>query len=186
MDMTRVLGIMGSPRKRGNTHLLLERVLAGAESAGAETGLVLLGDIDIRECTGCHSCWRTGSCAIADGMNGIFPRIAEADVIVFGTPVYWFACSGLMKLFIDRLVYFNGPDTRQRIKGKRAAVVIPFEDTAEETVRPVIEFFDSCFRYMELVPAGRLVAPGVTVRGEVAEDEALIALAEEMGKGLVG
>lgn len=184
--MTRVLGIMGSPRKRGNTHLLLERVLAGAESAGAETGLVMLGDLAIHDCLGCHVCWRTGSCAIGDDMNGLYPRIAEADVLVFGTPVYWFACSGLMKMFIDRLVYFNGPDTRHIIRGKRAAVVVPFEDTAEETVRPVIEFFDTCFRYMEIIPAGRLVAPGVTVRGEVADNGVLMSRAEDMGKGLIG
>ena len=52
-----MLGIVGSPRKNGNTHVLVSRILEGARDAGAEAETVLLGDLTVQECDGCHACW---------------------------------------------------------------------------------------------------------------------------------
>ena len=56
--MPKILGIVGSPRKKGNTHILVSKMLEGAEAEGAETDILLLGKLEIRECTGCHACWK--------------------------------------------------------------------------------------------------------------------------------
>ena len=64
--MKKVLGIVGSPRKKGNTHILVSRILEGAETEGATTDLVLLSKLKIRECNGCHACWKGNSCAKRD------------------------------------------------------------------------------------------------------------------------
>ena len=68
--MKKVLGIIGSPRKKGNTHQLVSRILEGARSAGADTELVLLDDLTIRECIGCNICWGGKSCSRSDDMTG--------------------------------------------------------------------------------------------------------------------
>ena len=99
-----VLGVVGSPRRNGNTHILVSRVLDGAGEAGALTDLVFLGDLTIGECDGCHVCWRGKPCSKCDSMNDLYPRISDSDVLVFGTPVYWFGPTALMQAFLDRFV----------------------------------------------------------------------------------
>ncbi len=92
--------------------------------AGAATELLFLCDFNIRECDGCHVCWKTGTCAKKDDMAGLYPKVIESDVIVFGTPVYWYGPTALMKGFIDRFVYFNC-DRNDRVRGKRGVVGLP-------------------------------------------------------------
>ena len=183
--MTRVLGIVGSPRRNGNTDVLVSRVLEGAAQAGAKVDTLFLADHAIRECDGCHLCWQGQHCPRADDMAQIFPRIIEANAFVFGTPVYWYGPTGLMKLFIDRFVFFNTPGNRGLIAGKPAAVVVPYEDTDPETVRPVVEFFERCFQYLQIRPGGALTVPGVTARGEVSKKPDVLQAAFDLGCSLV-
>ncbi len=101
----KILAINGSPRgPRGNTDRILQPFLEGAQSAGAEVETVYLKDMDIRHCLGCFSCWtRTpGVCVHKDDMAAMLPRLRQADVIIYATPLYVFAVSGLMKDFMDR------------------------------------------------------------------------------------
>jgi hypothetical protein len=110
----KVLGVVGSPRKNGNTHILVSRILEGAEKQGAAAETIFLNDLNIRECNGCHACWRGKRCSKKDDMRDIYPKIIESDVIVFGTPVYWYGPTALMKGFMDRFVYFNCPENRKK------------------------------------------------------------------------
>ena len=126
--MAQILGLNGSPRKRGNTSILVAEVLRGAAEAGATTEAVSLGGLNIRECDGCHVCWSGRECPKADDMLDLYRRIGAADVIVFGTPVYWYGPTALMKALIDRCVYFNCPENRPLVRGTAAALVIPFEE----------------------------------------------------------
>jgi multimeric flavodoxin WrbA len=166
--MKKVLGIIGSPRKKGNTHLLVEKVLEGARVTGAKTEAIFLGDLAIRECDGCHVCWNQKPCSKKDDMVGIYQKIAQSDVVVFGTPVYWYGPTALMKGLIDRFVFYNCPENRKLINGKAAVLVIPFEEEDPETVAPLLTFFEKSLSYLEMTIAGRIIAPGVTKRGEVA------------------
>ena len=79
-------------------------------------------------------------------MLGIYPKIIESDAIIFGTPVYWYGPTALMKAFIDRFVFFNCPENRTKIKGKKAVIAVPFEEENPDTARPVVEFFENCLR----------------------------------------
>jgi len=184
--MTRVLGIMGSPRRNGNTHVLLAKVLEGAKAAGAVTELVLLNDLTIRECDGCHACWADRDCGKCDDMNALYAKIVESDALVLGTPVYWYGPTALMKAFIDRLVYFNCPKHRQFIRGKTAAVVIPFEEPTPRTAEPVARFFRKCVRYLEMRFAGCILVPGVTKKGDVRKVPRALSEAYELGLRLGG
>ena len=180
----KILGVVGSPRKNGNTHVLVEEILAGARDGGAETAILLLGNMAIRECDGCHVCWTGKECCKNDDMNGVYARIVESDVLVFGTPVYWYGPTALMKAFIDRFVYFNCPANRTQVRGRSAALAIPYEDESPDTVAPVVEFFRRCFDYLEMKLVGRIIVPGVTRRGEVSQKADRMAEAHELGRVL--
>jgi multimeric flavodoxin WrbA len=102
----KVVGICGSPR-RGNTEWMLRRLLEAVARMGAETELILLRRKNIKSCNGCLTCEeggkaRKGVCTIHDDMQEIYPKLMEADCLVFGTPVYFEMLSGLLKTFIDR------------------------------------------------------------------------------------
>jgi multimeric flavodoxin WrbA len=183
--MKRILGIVGSPRKNGNTHLLVSKILEGAGEAGASVECLFLGDLNIKECDGCHVCWQGKGCSKKDDMNFIYPKLIESDVIVFGTPVYWYGPTALMKAFIDRFVYFNCPENREKIKGKPAVIVVPFEDTIPETAALLEQFFEKCFEYLEMNLINRLIVPGVTKKGEVLKHKKYIEEALKLGRGLV-
>jgi multimeric flavodoxin WrbA len=184
--MKKVLGLVGSPRKNGNTHVLVATMLEGAGSAGAATELLLLGDLRIRECDGCHACWSGKPCTKNDDMNALYPRIGESDVIIFGTPVYWYGPTALMKAFIDRLVYFNCPENRKLIAGKQAAIAAPLEENDAQGAALLLTFFEKCFAYLEMDLAGSIIVPGVTRRGEVREKVDCMTRARELGRRLAG
>ncbi len=176
-----VLGLMGSPRKNGNTDILVSKVLEGARSKGASTQIIHLGDLRIRECDGCHACWVGKHCVKNDDMNQLYSDISQSDLLVLGTPVYWYGPTALMKVLIDRMVYFNAPQNRKLIRGKSVIIVIPFEETNRETVNPVIDFFRRCSNYLELNIVAELIAPGLSRKGEVDEKVDVKNAAFELG-----
>ncbi len=110
----KVLALNGSPRRRtGATSRLLEALLAGMAEAGAATELVQLADLELRSCLGCYTCWvaTPGECVFRDrdGMARVVRAWRDADLVVFGTPLYHFSMTGLMKNFLDRLLPESEP-----------------------------------------------------------------------------
>ncbi|MCC7572295.1 MAG: flavodoxin family protein [Candidatus Methanofastidiosum sp.] len=182
--MTKVLGIIGSPRRNGNTHILVNRVLEGAENQGAETGSLFLNDFIIKECDGCHACWKGLECAKKDDMNGFYQKIIDSDILVFGTPVYWYGPTAIMKAFIDRFVYFNCPENREKIRGKSAVVTIPFEEDDEKASLATVEIFEKSFGYLEMNLTDVLLAPGVGEKGAILEKKIILERAYNIGKML--
>ncbi len=180
----KILAIMGSPRKGGNTDLLLQKLTEGAISNGAKVYTIFLADLKIRECDGCHACWKGHNCCKKDDMLGLYEKIADSDAIVFGTPVYWFGPTALMKAFIDRFVYFNCPENRTKIKGKAAAAVIPFEDDDPDTVKPLVMLFEKSFEYLELRLIGSVIAAGVGEKGDILKKPDRLNEAFELGRRL--
>jgi multimeric flavodoxin WrbA len=183
--MKKVLGVIGSPRRKGNTHILVSRILEGATSEGAVVEHLLLRDLKILECDGCHACWKGRRCSKNDDMIGVYSKIAESDALVFGTPVYWYGPTALMKGFIDRFVYFNCPKNREKIKGKRAAIAVPFEEEMDEAAELVVAFFERSLEYLEMELVGKVLVPGVTRRGEIKKRKERLREGYELGKRLV-
>jgi multimeric flavodoxin WrbA len=113
----KILAINGSPRgRRSNTDRILQPFLEGAREAGAETETVYLKDLKINHCLGCFTCWTKtpGVCVHKDDMAALFPKVRQADVVVYATPLYVFTVSGLMKDFMDRLLPLADPHIVQR------------------------------------------------------------------------
>ena len=183
--MKTILGIVGSPRKGGNTDVLVSRILEGARDQGARAERISLAEFRISECDGCYACWEgKHECSQADDMNGLYPRIAGADAIVFGTPVYWFGPTALMKCFLDRFVYFTCPANRKKIQKKIGVLAVPFGDTAEAAADPVVEFFARCFDTLGMRLFDKILVPGVTEPGEVRARKPVMAKCHELGRRL--
>jgi multimeric flavodoxin WrbA len=180
----RILGVIGSPRKRGNTHLLVSRILDGAKEEGAVTETLFLNDLNIRECDGCHACWRGKQCSKKDDMNTVYPKIMQSDIIIFGTPVYWYGPTALMKCFIDRFVYFNCPGNRAKIRNKSGVIVVPFEEETPKTDDLLVSFFKKSLQYLEIKLIGKILVPGVSRRGDIIKKVDRLDEAYTLGKRL--
>ena len=128
----KVLGIVGSARKGGNTEIMVEEALAAAREAGADTDMVTVAGKDIKGCDGCSTCQKTGVCHIKDDMQPIYKKMEEADAILLGTPVYFYGVTSQTKAIMDRTILFRRNDT---LKGKVAAPIITVRRIGEGATR---------------------------------------------------
>jgi multimeric flavodoxin WrbA len=101
-----VLGISSSPRKGGNTDLLLDEFLRGAAEAGGQTEKICLREYHIHPCTQCDFCITRGQCYQRDDMAGIYPKLLGTDCLALATPIYFMAHTAQAKLMIDRCQAF--------------------------------------------------------------------------------
>lgn len=100
--MVRIMGIVGSPRKEGNTENLVKEALKAAGDTGAEIELVRLGSAEIEPCVACDICKATGECAIYDDMGEILEKMVKADGFIIGSPVYFGNVTSQLKMLMDR------------------------------------------------------------------------------------
>lgn len=127
----KILILMGSPRKEGNTAQLTEPFINEAKALGAEVETVWLYGMNIQGCISCRSCqkeWDKINCAIKDDMGIIFDKVQNADIIVLATPIYSWYCTAPMKAVLDRLVYgmnkYYGDEVGPSLfEGKKMAII---------------------------------------------------------------
>ena len=98
----KILGVMGSPRLEGNTDLLLDEVLRGAQSQGAETEKIIVSELEIAPCRECYGCLDDGNCVVLDDMEDIYPKLLGADVVIIASPIFFYALTAQIKALIDR------------------------------------------------------------------------------------
>ncbi len=110
----KVLALNGSPRmKASSTYHIIKPLIEGMEAAGAETEVIHIHKLNLEACIGCYTCWvkTPGECVYKDkdGMAAALESYAAADLVIFGTPLYHFNMSGIMKTFIDRTLPLHEP-----------------------------------------------------------------------------
>ncbi|HHY00560.1 MAG TPA: flavodoxin family protein [Methanothermobacter sp.] len=96
------MGIVGSPRKKGNTNYLVKEALKAAGKLGVETELINIGDVEIEPCVACDICKSTGECAIYDDVPNLLGKLADSQGVIFGSPVYFGSMTSQLKMLIDR------------------------------------------------------------------------------------
>ena len=106
----KIMAFNGSPRKKWNTAMMLEKALEGAASQGAETSLIHLYDLNFKGCISCFECKTKdgksyGKCAVKDDMTSIYAMVREADAIILGAPIYFGDVTGEMRSFMERLLF---------------------------------------------------------------------------------
>ena len=113
-----VLGISGSPRKGGNTDIIIQEALKAAQEEGAKTKLIRLSDYELEPCNACGTCHKTKNCVINDDAEKIYQEIAKADGVILGCPSYFQGVTAQMKTFIDRIGYLCLARGRKDFEGK--------------------------------------------------------------------
>jgi len=177
----KILALIGSPRKGGNTDILVDQILQGSKTIGHTSEKLYLYDYEISPCIDCRKCKKGDYvCTANDGMQEIYPKMQAADLIIFGTPLYWFGPTGKMKLIMDRMRPFaaNG-----KLKGKRGVVVVP---SGGETkfCKPLIEMFRLTFDYLGIEFAGKVLAQAFD-KGEIRQNQEALKKAHEFGISLL-
>ena len=105
----KILAVCCSPRSGGNTEILMKEALRGAKESGATTELLSIAKMDIKPCQACGACRKTGECSIQDDMQKIYPKLLEADGIIFGVPVYILSMCAQAKIVLDRTYALGRP-----------------------------------------------------------------------------
>jgi len=108
----KVLGICFSPRKDGNSEILLREALKGSQECSAKTEFVSLRKKNIAPCIACLKCMENGVCAQEDDMQDLYPKLLKADGLIFASPVYFYSISGTAKIFLDRAFALRSPELR--------------------------------------------------------------------------
>ena len=193
MNKVKILGVGGSPRKSGNTDILLDIFLKGAESAGAETKKVLLRKYSIESCIGCEACRKAGTCTqFHDGMDLLYPEIEEAKGLILGSPTYNYNITSSMKSFIDRLYpYYNFTDDRPRRyssklagQGRKAIVFSVCEQLEIAEMGFALEALEMPLEALGYEEIEKFPVTGYFDRGAVSKDAEFLMKAFEAGKKL--
>ena len=98
----KIVGILGSPRKGGNTEVLLDVALEEAQKNGVVIDKISLKDKSIAPCDGCLGCIKTGECVIEDDGQEVYKKMLEAEGIIWATPVYFWSMTSHTKTLMDR------------------------------------------------------------------------------------
>jgi multimeric flavodoxin WrbA len=179
----RVLAFVGSPRIGGNTDILIDEVLRGAEETGAVTDKVYLGRCTIAPCHACDACADTGICIQRDDMDDMLSRMGQSDVWVLGTPVYWWGASAQFKLFLDRwYAPWHNTKTKEVFRDKKIVLVVTLGDSNPATADPTLGMFERALAYVGLDLTATVLAPGVHALGEVSAHAELMQKAREAGR----
>jgi multimeric flavodoxin WrbA len=190
--MTDVLALFSSPRKSGNSEVLLESVLQGVESSGGQVKRVRLAELNIHSCIGCGGCDKTGICVVEDDMTSLYDLIIQADRIILASPIYFYGITAQAKAFVDRnqalwnrkrLLKESGqrlgmPDRKGYLVSVAATHGSRVFEGAVLTMKYVYDAMDVSY-------GGDFLVKGVEDRGEMKKDLKTLAEAEKFGRAIM-
>jgi len=185
-ESPRVVVVNGSPRPKGNTSILAERLCSGVCDGGASVDVFRLNDLTIRPCQACGACGQSieANCVIDDDMQLIYSAIRAADSLVIASPIYWWSVSAQTKLFVDRCEALGGPEG-SALRDKSIGVILVYggKDAVSSGAVNAIRAFQDAFRYLEsdLV---NIVHGSAWEAGAVRENVRLMSESYDLGQKL--
>ena len=165
--MKKVLGIVGSPRRGGNTDLLVDEILKGAKEKNLETEKISLYKLTINPCDGCNVCFKNddGNCKHKDDFSTLKEKMEESNTWIISTPIYWWGPTAITKAFIDRWYQHN--ITRNFFENKNMILVIASGGGSESYSRHVVGMMEDIASYVGLTLKEKIICTGVSKRGDV-------------------
>ena len=180
----RITAISSTPRRGGNSDILVDRVVAAALDRGARATKISVAALNLAPCTACDACLDAYEtpCVIDDDANSILDEIRQSDAIVFGTPIYNFTVSAQLKLLLDRMYALGGPDGWDALAGRRIGVLLTYadENRAESGVENAIGMFRDMARFLKVGIEG-IIEAQCNKPGEVLDIPEALAAAEQLG-----
>ena len=188
----KTLALLGSPRRGGNTEVLLDSVVRGVVAAGSEVELIRLSELDIQPCINCGGCDKTGCCILKDEMTPLYDKLLAADRIILAAPVYFYGIPAHAKAFVDRV---QALWSRKRLRKKegvwhqdpdRKGFLV---SVAATHGKRVFEGAILTMRYtcdaIGILYGGEYVVRGIEGRGEMEKAVDELLGAEEAGKSFM-
>ncbi|MBR3090089.1 MAG: flavodoxin family protein [Prevotella sp.] len=165
-----ILIFSGSPRKGGNTDLLVEAFAKGA-SQKHHVEIVSVHDYKVNPCMGCNACFKNkaNACVQNDDMSLIYEKMSRADMLVIASPVYFYGLSAQLKAVIDR---FHNP-IRDTFRLKNMALLLVGAATLPELFDSILAQYRLCLNFFKLEDMGHVLVRGVKDKGDIRNTDAL-------------
>ncbi|MFC1915480.1 flavodoxin family protein [Chloroflexota bacterium] len=185
--MKRVVIVLGSPRKKGNSTILAQKAADGVRAAPADARLFHLHDMNIRPCNACDSCLQEkndGCCSIDDDMQMLYPELRQANALIIASPIYIFTVTAQIKLFLDRCRPL-WESSHNIFKGMPIGILLTYGDTDpfnSGAVNAIRTLQDAC-TYLGAHIAG-MVYGSASEAGEIRANKELLDKAYSLGKQL--
>jgi len=183
----KVIVLLGSPRKKGNSAILADQIARGAKSVGARVETLFIHGMKIAPCKSCYACQKPNSkgCSIKDDMQTVYKKLREADAWVIASPVYWFTVSAQTKLWMDRCFALL-PHASEVFADKRIAIAMSYgdNDPFKSGCVNALRTFQDAYGYVQACIVGMVYGSAMDA-GEIKRNEALMKEAEELGTQLV-
>ena len=189
-DKVKVLGLFGSPRRGGNTDLLLEEMLKGAEEEGAQIERIIISELKFSPCIECHGCDETGECVLHDHMEKVYPKLLESDWIILASPIFFYGVPAWTKALIDRVqslwvrkYRLKVPPEHQGRRRKGFFISVGATKGARlfDGVMLTVKYF---FDALDVDLEGQLLFKGVEDKGDIRSHPTALREAFEAGKAL--
>ncbi len=185
----KVLGIYGSPRKGGNSDLLLDAALKGAAEAGAEVKSVYCRKVTVGGCLNCGGCDKTGECVVNDDMQSIYPLLDEADAIILSIPMFFYGAPAQAKAVVDRCQARWSKRMLAKTKEQRKSYdsgrgyLIGVGATKGENLFVGVELMAKYFYdALDMTYEGGLLLRGLEGKGAVSDHPETLKQAHELGR----
>jgi multimeric flavodoxin WrbA len=188
----KVVGIAGSPRRGGNTDLLLAEVLKGAASKGAEVKTIILNDLKITPCQHCDACLEKGNCRIEDDMQMVYRELEAADRIVLASPLQFMTVTAQAKAMIDRCqalwarkYVLKIPPLGSEPGKKKGMFVSVGGRKVANLFEPALVTVKALFACLDVTYVGGLLFPAVDEKGAITKHPDALQQAFLAGQKLV-
>jgi len=179
---------MGSPRIKGNTDLLLDEALKGAQSQGAEVEKIIVDNLNISPCREYYGCLRDGNCVIRDDMDGIYPKLLEADGVIVASPIFFYGLTSQVKALIDRsqALWARKYVLKQNLpyEGRKGAFIAVGATKGRKLFEGSILTVKYFFQAIGVDYTAELLVRGVDKKGEIREHPTTLKDAFELGSRL--
>ncbi|MBO4334983.1 MAG: flavodoxin family protein [Desulfovibrio sp.] len=178
--MSRIIVLVGSPRKNGNTDILAKSFVEGAKIHN-EVEIISVVDYKINPCKGCNACRKENNniCVQSDDMNLVYDKLKNADILVIASPVYFYGISAQLKSLIDRL---HNP-IRNDFAISKLGLILVGADVLDELFDSIIVQYDLIRKYFGLEDIGRVLVRGAEAKGDVYKTDG-VREAFELGRRL--
>jgi len=180
----KILILTGSPRKNGNSDMLADAFMKGAQEKGHTVNKIEVAKLNISGCTACDMCWtKDGACVKCDDMAKIEPLLENADTLVLVSPLYFFGISSQLKAAVDRLYAYCVGNCKKPLNIKESALIMCGEGDEERFFSGAIDTYRQTADYMKWKDRDVLIATSVTEKGDVLEGDWL-AKAQNFGANI--
>jgi len=188
--MPKILALAASPRKGGNSDLMLDEFLKGAQTTGWRIEKIYAADLNIGGCTECNSCYKKGECIIQDDMQELYEKLTDADLVVIATPTFFMGPPSQLKAVIDRC---------QALWSKRHMAKLPLRKSpntkyqgfligtaafkeSDRVFQGALNTVKALFATLQIEYKGDIFVYGVDKKGDMSEKKGALEKAYFMGK----